>query len=191
MNPALLHTISGAKSIPMPIDEPKTIGDLARMLERERANTAAGKSTYVFRAPAWTLAECAQACGGMDNRHFWALRYSYALDDSVRSRLWSALFQWALDRRERERWPVTVRTVEGKDRKFLDDLVLLMLIEERAPWRFVRKPNDPDIKRTVMGVAEHTWRRNLSPAYEAIRDEYLGWLGSGKHLMRKRLENPA
>lgn len=191
MNPASLQALTAAKSLPMPIDEPRTIGDLARMMERERGDTAAGKSTYVYRAPEWTLAECAQACGGMEDRYFWALRYSFAMDDSVRSRLWSRLFQWAMARRELEGWQETVRTTEGKERRFLDELVLMMLIEERSPWRFVRSPNTPDIRRTLLGVAEHTWRRNLSPVYEAIRDEYITWRDIGRSRMRKRLEETA
>jgi hypothetical protein len=191
MTPGYLQTLTAARSAPMPIDEPMTVSDLARLIAAERGGTAAGKGTVTFKAPEWTLAECALACGGMEDRHFWALRYSYALDDSVRSRLWATLFEWVLKRRETERWPKTVRTVSGQERKYVDELVLLVLIEERAPWRFARKPNDPDLRRTLMAVSEHTWRRNLSPVYEAVRTEYLCWLSIGKGCMRARLSESA
>lgn len=170
----------------MPIDEPRTVDELARLLDRERT-TISGRQTRVYHAADWTLAECGMACGQMPRKVYCALRYSYGLDDAVRSELWAALFQWAMDRREIEQWPETVKTIYGKDRRYMDDLVRMSLLEERAPWCFVRKPNEPDRRRLLMGVAEHTWRRRLSGIYEAIRGEYIGWLGIGERFMRERL----
>jgi hypothetical protein len=191
MNPSYLHTLTSARSASMPIDEPRTVSELVALLDRESPRTAVGKQTVVFRPSFWTSAECAMACAGMDERYFNTLRYSFALDDSVRSRLWSALFQWAIERREWERWPSTVKTNGGKDRKYMDDLVRMALVEERVPWRFIRRPNDPDMRRVLMDVAEHTWRRKLSPVYESIVSEYVSWRSIGLSFMRPWLDDCA
>lgn len=190
MNPATLHSLSGARSPAMPIDESRTVDGLERLLSSQRERIEA-MQTRVYTPAEWTLAECGQACGGMPQRHYYALRYSYGLDDSVRSALWGMLMNWATKQAVAENWPETVKTVEGADRRYIADLVKMALLEERAPWYFVRNSNEPDLRRLLMNVAEHTWRRHVSKMYEAIRTEYIAWLCIGEGMMRERMSNSA
>lgn len=169
--------------------------------------TATGRNTRTSKPLEWTHAECAQACQGLEERYFQALRYTYALDDSVFHSLSTRLWEWALERREvlnerdeqgryvvkseRDRWPATVPTLSGKQERYVRDLVDMWMMEVRQPWRFVRRPNDPDLRQVIMNVSEAVWRRRLSPIYEAIADEFVCWLAIGAGHMRFRLRDEA
>lgn len=203
MNPDLLQSLTAAKGLPMPIEEGMQIDTLSELFRNEKRlrelvrkleargekeaaaqllaspiipETATGKSTKTSKPLEYTHAECAMACKGLDQRYFDAHRYTYALDDSCFFRLSITLWEWALERRERERWPVTIVTQSGTKEKFLRDLVEMWLIEVRQPWRFVRRANQPDLRRVIMDVSEPVWRRRLSPIYEAIAEEFICWL---------------
>lgn len=154
-------------------------------------NTATGRGTRSMKASEWSLSEAAQACGGLHNRYFFAHRYTYALDDSVFHSLARFLLEWALERREtpRDRWPTHVVTLSGENKRFLRDLVDLWMLEVRQPWRFVRKPNGPDLRRIIMDVSEPTWRRRLSPIYETIAEEFVCWLSIARGHMQARLRD--
>lgn len=84
-------------------------------------------------------------------------------------------------------WPRRIKEGTKEKRAFLEDLVDLLLCEVRAPWRFVRKPNEPNLRRVVLDVSEPIWRRQLSHVYEAIGDEFIDWLSEAVHHMNRRL----
>jgi hypothetical protein len=179
-------------------------------------------------APAWTHAEAAFACGGLTEYQYLALRYEYARDDSRRSTLALALFEWALERRElqeliqkhrragsdaqeiadainaRRRRPIVTpdavqmiaRDGEPWPRKvirsgmlsqYMRDLVDLYLCEVRAPYRFVRRANAPDMRRVILDVSEPVWRRRVAPVYVGIRDHFIDWRDSGARSIARRI----
>lgn len=214
MTPELLQTLTAAKGLPMPEESAVTVDSLALLFKREKrlrdmaerlhaegllpsgsekafaeyfGNTVTGKQSQSMKAPEWTVAECALACQGLDRKFFFAMRYTYALDDSVFYSLATYLWHWALERREQERWPHRVTTLAGLETQYMQTLVDLWLMEVRKPWRFIRRPNDPDLRRVVMNVSEPVWRRRLSPIYEAIGEEFVCWLAIGASHMRYRL----
>lgn len=218
MTPELLQTLTAAKGLPMPNEAAVTVDSLTTMFRNEKrlremarklhqggvlpsdsdrafadyfGNTVTGRQTRSMKPVEWTIAECAQACQGLDDRYFYALRYTYALDDSVFHRLGTHLWEWSLEYRDqmhpRDRWPKTVATLGGVSVRFLRDMVDLWLMEVRQPWRFVRRPNDPDLRRVVMNVSEVVWRRRLSPIYETIASEFVCWLSIGAAHMQMRL----
>lgn len=150
--------------------------------------TATGRNTKSMKQIEWTHAECAQACQGLGDRYFEAMRYTYALDDSVFHRLHVHLFEWTLARREREpSWPTTIVTQDGRSLRFVRDLVDMWLLEVRQPWRFLRGPNEPDLRRVLINVNKTTWQRRVSPVYEAIAEEFVCWLAIAASHMRPRL----
>lgn len=220
MTPELLQALTSAKGVPMVRDDGHSVDKLAQLFQRERrlrelarrlsgsrevsdgqiramamyfGCPATGKNSHTIRPAAWSHAECAQACQGLDERYFQALRYTYALDDSVFHTLSLSLWEWGLKRREIERWPQRVVTLGGVEARYLRDLVDMWMLEVRAPWRFKRETNDPkaDLRRTIMNVSEQVWRRRLSPIYEAIRQEFDVWLAIGIGHMARRLREEA
>lgn len=211
MNPDLLQSLTAAKGLPMPIEEGMRIDTLSELFRNERRlrrlveglqrrghhdaaaqlvdtqivpETASGSNTRTSKQIEWTHAEAAMACKGLDDRYFSAHRYTYALDDSCFFRLSVSLWEWALERRERERWPSTVVTMGGANERYMRELVEMWLVEVRQPWRFVRQPNRPDLRRLIMNVSEPVWRRRLSPIYEAIAEEFVCWLAIARAHMR-------
>lgn len=137
--------------------------------------------------PYWTVAECAMACHGIDAKHYNALRYTYALDDSVRHSLKTRLWEWAAERREVESWPSHVVDLDGKKRRYLIELADILMTELRSPARFTGLPNNLNIRRVMLNVSEPTWRRKVSPVYEAMLCEYIVWLSIGVGQMRSWL----
>jgi hypothetical protein len=139
--------------------------------------------------PEWTVREAAIACKGLEERFYHAILFTFAGDESVRSSLKWKLWEWALERREKEDWPVRVVTAAGPQ-KYMEKLVELWLCEVRQPWRFTQKPNKPNLRRVVMDVSEPTWRRNLSPVYEAIGTEFLNWRDIAVSHINRRVREP-
>jgi hypothetical protein len=154
---------------------------------------SSNKSTRSSKAAEWTLAEAAMACGGLKDEYHWALRYSYALDDSVIWRLRAALLAFAEGRSRAERWQATVITDKGRQ-PYLRGLVDLVLIEDRQPSRFLKPskaaPGRPRcMQALLLGVTTHLWRNCLEPRYELILTEYRFWLGAGAAHMRRALRD--
>lgn len=139
--------------------------------------------------PEWTVREAAMACKGLEKRFYHAVLFTYAGDESVRSPLKWALWEWAIEQREREEWPTHVVTASGSV-KYMEKLVTLWLCEVRQPWRFTQKPNEPNMRRVVMEVSEPVWRRKLSPVYEAVGTEFLSWLDIARGHINRRLREP-
>jgi hypothetical protein len=217
MGPEFLHALSGAKGLPLPTENVPTSNEFAEAFRKEQIyrvaarrggdeairqaesrpvwRTAKGKQTQSRTNSAWTHAECAQACIGMDAAYFNALRFSYAADLSKYWPLRARLFEWALERREIEGWDEKVPTVYGHNR-FLMPLVEVFMHDEihggsgRIPIRidfpeFAFYDSTPGaIIRANVGLTSSTWKRRVSPIYEAIRQEYLVWLAIGEALMK-------
>lgn len=125
--------------------------------------------------PQWTLREVGMACGGLPHHKFDAAMFTWAGDDSVRKRLSLWLLEWGLQERETRNWPKRVVTLAGA-RPFMSDLCDLWLCEVRAPWRFERAPNRPNMRRIVMDVSEQVWSTRLEPIYKEISNEFCRWL---------------
>lgn len=155
------------------------------------AITSAHGVSAVFTVPGtnrpdWTTAEAAQACAGLEDHIFAAMLYSYAGATEMYFRLKQELVRVAEETIERERFPDTVKR-DGRQRSYAGDLAGMYLLEELKPWRFATAPNKPNMRRILMGIEEHTWRRRVSPVYEAIRTEYIYWLSDGRRQMNRWL----
>ncbi len=202
MNPEVLTSLTAAKGAPMD-GKGATARELAEQarwfrpgvgLKDGRVRWGGAKSTHSSKKAEWTLAECAMACRGLDNRYFLALRFSYALDDLALWPLRAALLQFANRQKNLEDWPDTVPTVFGT-RPFLEGLVDMTLVEDRQPWRFQQAAGNGKtvpMGQILMGVERHNWTRKLQPIYEIIGQEYRIWLSVGAGHMRKWLgEGPS
>lgn len=214
MSPEILQSLTAAHGLPMPNEDAQHIDKLAQLFRRERrlrellrrlgrtsdvADTdmaaatyfgcaAAGKNTRSTRAPQWSHAECAQAGQGLADKYWQAMRYVYALDDSVFHTLSLSLWEWALERRERERWPHRIVTLAGVEARYMRDLVDMHMVEIRAPSRFVRMaPDAVDIRQVLMNVTERVWEKRLKPVYSAIGHEFEVWLSIAHGHMQHRM----
>lgn len=199
MTPDTLQAISSAKGVPISEAKPPGMSELMALLSREVGRTGNGKSTRVYKAPQWTMAECAQACVGMNQRHFYALRYSYAGDESVYSMLRLWLWEWSLEQREHEnareeKWPRIVPTVNGHQKLKMMPLVEAALSEEFHGGRIALGGANyvkPDVFLcATLGLTPMIWGKRVSPIYEAIRTEYVKWLSIGEGGMRRWIRGP-
>jgi hypothetical protein len=158
-----------------------------------RVRWSSNKSTRSSKPATWSLAEAAMACKDLDERYYMALRFAYALDDSVIHRLRAALVAFAERRSRVERWPATVFTDKGQ-LPYLQALADMVLLEDRRPALFL-KPQNPGKGRPrvmhalILGITTDLWRRCVEPMFETIRSEYIGWLGVGVSHMRRALRD--
>lgn len=216
MTPEVLQSLTAAKGASMPNEDAKAVDMLAELFRRERrlrdlvrrlkltgdigdeqvatmaryfGCAAAGKNTRSTRAPQWSHAECAQAGQDLGEKYWQAMRYTYALDDSVFHSLSARLWEWALAKREREKWPMRIVTLTGVEARYMRNLVDMWMIEVRAPWRFLRSPTDPrpGLHRVIMNVSEPVWSKRLQPIYAAIGHEFEIWLAIAHGHMARRL----
>lgn len=200
MKPEVLTALTAAKGVPFE-GKGATTRELAEMAGWFQPGRSAGgtyqdgkvrwnlpKGDRVAKAPKWSLAECAMACKGLDERAFHAVRFEYALDDSVFFSLHRHLLKYARRERKLQNWPATVVLGTAKS-DYLPLLAAMWLLEVRQPWRFLReeKSPTPSMWRVLMGCNRHTWGKQLEPIYETVADEYRRWVAIGVGHMRKRL----
>ena len=161
--------------------------------ENGKVRWCSSKTTASSKPNEWSLAEAGMACGGMEEKYFLALRYTHALDDTALHPLRRRLLEFAKVRQRIERWPALIPTLDGT-KPYLQDLVDMALLEDRAPFRFRRTDTQGrpvNMCRVIMNVEHKTWYRKLEPIYEAIVQEYRDWLGVGISHMRRALRNDA
>lgn len=195
MNPEMLTALTAAKGVPFE-GRGATLRELAEQAGwfKPGKGKANGKVRWNLpsgdrsaKAAEWSMAEAAMACQGLDQRYFYALRYQYALDDSVYYPLRRYLFAYAVRQKKRQHWPTLIETDDG-EKRYLMTLVEMQLIEIRVPWRFVRNDSkQPGINRSIMHVSKNTWARRLEPIYETLGGEYRRWLSVGVAHMRRWL----
>jgi len=213
MTPEMLHSLTAAHGVPMPNEDAKSVDKLAELFRRERrlrdlvrrlklsgeigdeqiatmaryfGCAAAGTNTRSTRAAQWSHAECAQAGQGLDEKYWQAMRYTYALDDSVFHSLSTRLWEWALEKRERVHWPYTIIDNGGQHVRYMRDLVYVFMLEARRPSVFIR-PEGQSLRAALMNTTERIWDKRLSPIYAAIGHEFEIWLAIGHGHMQRRL----
>lgn len=138
--------------------------------------------------PEWTAQEAAMACRGLPLHVYYALVYTYAGDYRVHAELADHLWGFGHSWRETDRrrsWPELVNG-EGYMRILAD----MLLLEIRQPWRFVRQANSPtpDLRRMIVGCGKDEWRRDVSPIYEAMVQEFTIWISIGLGRIRRSIQ---
>jgi hypothetical protein len=136
--------------------------------------------------PEWTFAEAAQACRDLEDHVFAALLYSYAGATETYYRLRRALVIEAKRIITSEGLPIAVKR-NGVRAAYIEDLCGMYLLEEYRPSRFRTGANQPNMRRILMGIEEHNWRRRISPVYEGIGAQYINWLSMGRAAMNRRI----
>ena len=196
MNPEILTSLTAAKGVPFDGKgaTSRELSDQAAWFKpgnglvngKVRWNLPRGDRS--MKAVEWSMAEAAMACKGLEERYFFALRYQFALDDSVYHALKVHLYKYAAAQKRRHRWPTTVMTSVG-ERRYLSLLVEMQLMEIRQPWRFIRLDSKtPGMGRILMDVNKNTWARRLEPVYEIIGGEFKRWIAVGTGHMRRWLQ---
>ena len=134
-------------------------------------------------APEWTMQDAAYACEGMPRVQFLAAMYAWAGDDQAWSALKTALLEYLLAERERNQWAQKVERISGERTRFAEELVELLLADERRPAVFQASP---DMRARCLSVEPETWRRVVSHQYAAIQSEFGRWLlDAADHIRRK------
>lgn len=196
MTPEVLTSLTSAKGIPFDGKgaTPRELAEQSAWFKpgsgplngKVRWNLPRGDRST--RPSEWTMAEAAMACHGLEERYFFALRFQFALDDSVYHAVKAYLYKYAAAQKRRHNWPTRVMTLNG-ERRYLAMLVEMQLVEIRQPWRFIRLDSKaPGMCRIIMNVAEPVWRRKLQPIYETIGGEYQRWIAVGSGHMRRWLQ---
>jgi hypothetical protein len=160
--------------------------ELLTVLSRQHRRTAKGKGSETAKPAEWTQADAGQAAGGVQRHHWFALLYAFALDDSAFWLLRTELLLWAARRARTEHWPKTVRNTQGQDRTYMDELVMLALLDERRPSAFLHH-NGESLRHMIVNVRNYTWRRRLLPIYDVVRGEYASWVRVAERIMDDRL----
>jgi len=112
----------------------------------------------------------------VERDHWYALRFSYAGDDSVRPELETSLRAWASKRITRRCWPMV--TLSAPPYRY--DVVSMHLDEERHARVF---NSAHGLRPLLMDSSDQKWCRTFQPLYEEIRLKYLGWLSMGRSQM--------
>ncbi len=146
--------------------------------------TVQGAGSHVYRRPAWTSAELAQAAHGVPRMPWLAACYSFAGDASGYKELHRGLMHQALQISEREEWPWRVRGRDGSQRFYIAELAQLVLDVERERHLFVEWPA---LHAACMGVDEPVWNAMLAIRYTALQLKYERWLGVARGMIQRWL----
>lgn len=131
--------------------------------------------------PDYTFADAGYAMANLQQRYADAFMFRVAGDDSVRSRLWAAVFQEAIRLKEQESWP---ETINGN--RYLEPLTQMLLDEER--WRASQRNNH--VRGAVMDVSQRTWYRRLNKPYAQLQSETMeSWCGTAWRHIRRRINS--
>jgi hypothetical protein len=197
MNPEILTSLTAAKGIPFDGKgaTSRELSDQAKWFKPGKGRNPTGKVRWnlprgdrSMKAVEWSMAEAAMACKGLEERYFFALRYQFALDDSVYTPLNYHLYKFAAMQMRRSKWPTRVMTLDGQRCYYMSLLVDMQLMEVRQPWRFICVDSKaPGMCRILMNVNKNTWARHLEPIYQVIGAEYQRWIAVGIGHMRRWL----
>jgi hypothetical protein len=161
-------------------------GGIARMRPRTRLEiklgidvreTVRGRETRVYRRPAWSIAELAQAAaaGGVHGVRWAALRYSVIGDLSSVDELQGALGYQAVLIGRRENWPPRVVGLDGQPHFFRERMAELVLLADAHRHYFDAAPA---LYAAIMDVTPAVWDRTLHAPFRSLKTHYEGWIAA-------------
>ena len=137
--------------------------------------------------PELTQEDVALAAAGLPRIEFACALYSLAGDDSMWGRLRTYLLEYLLAERERNQWTKWAETIDGKRVKFAEDLIALVLAEERRPCLFQASPH---LRAIALKVEADEWRRAISHQWAAVVGEYQRRLLTAQDHVRRKMRIP-
>lgn len=148
--------------------------------------TVNGHETRVYRRPAWSIAELAQAAvaGGVHGVRWTALRYSVIGDLSSVDELQGALGRQACEIGRRERWPPRVMGLDGQPHFFRERLAELVLLADAHRHYFDAAPA---LHAAIMDVTPAVWDKTLHAPFRSLKMHYEGWVGAAIAGIRRGL----
>jgi hypothetical protein len=150
--------------------------------------TVRGTGSRVYRRPAWTSAELAQAAIAVPRMPWLAACYSFAGDASGYKELHRGLMHQALQISEAEDWPWRVRGRDGAWRFYTAELAQLVLDGEAHQHLFVAAPC---LYALCMGVDEGVWAATLAQRYGSLQGKYERWLDVARGMIQRWLRPEA
>ena len=148
------------------------LGTARGCTHRILAGQGRGVPDYTFVDAGWAMAR-------LQERYQDAFMYRVAGDDSIRHRLWGAVFQAAIRLQEQESWP---KRINGE--RYLEPFTQMLLDEER--WKATQRNNF--VRGAVMNVSQRTWYRRLNKPYAQLQSETMeSWCGTAWRHIRRRI----
>lgn len=153
--------------------------------------SAEGRQTRTAVNRTITRQELAYAGAQMDQLELAAVLWCLNEDGTVRARLKHELLIFAVELKEKERWPKKISRVDceltGLVRcpyHYVMDLVTLALREGAAPATFATEA----ARALYFGVSDRHWRRSfLAAGYHAISGKLTNWFRNGLADLGRRL----
>jgi hypothetical protein len=155
-------------------------------ISREVTPTAQGAGSRVYRRPAWTAAELAQAAQGLERMPWLAARYSFAGDSSGYRELQAGLMMQVLRIGTAEKWSMQVPGRDGSMQYYQAELAALVLDAERDKWMFLKAPA---MYAHCMRMEEEIYATKMAHRYSSLQLWYEGWLHAAESWMQRRITN--
>lgn len=149
--------------------------------------TAEGRQTRTSKAPEWSARDLAIAAQGMPDVSWRALCWVVGQEEPSKVYLKNALFVIAVERKEREAWPVSMRRGDCRNcgclrsTHYVEDLCTLAVTE-------MANTEMTQVSRAqFFGLAEHNWRRNVERLYHPLYQHAQGWYQDGIRYLQTKL----
>jgi hypothetical protein len=151
--------------------------------------SAYGNQVRSSRQPEWSARELGMAAQGMPDIQWRSICWVIGGEEPSRMYLKGELLQLALQSKEREAWPDTIRRGNcgncgcNRSVKYVEDLCVLALTELANPNLYAAESD----RANFFSIAEHNWRRHVSKIYQSIYVPLHGWYVDGIRYMQRRL----
>lgn len=149
--------------------------------------TAEGKQTRTSRPAEWSARDLAMAAQGMPDISWRALCWVVGQEEPSRVYLKNELFNIAVERKEREAWPASMKRGDCRNcgclrsTHYVEDLCALAVAE------MARQGMAESERATFFGLAEHNWRRHVMTLYYPLYQRGQGWYQDGIRYLQSKL----
>jgi hypothetical protein len=151
--------------------------------------SAEGKHTRTAREAEWSTRDLAMAAQGMPDVSWRALCWVVGQEEPSRGYLKNELFQLAVDRKERESWPASIKRGDCRNcgclrsTHYVEDLCTLAVTEMANTDIY----GNEVARARFFGLAEHNWRRYVMRLYQPLYIQAAGWYLDGIRYLQRRL----
>ena len=148
--------------------------------------SAQGRQTRSAREREWSARDLAIAAQGMPDTPWRALCWVVGQEEPSRVYLKGQLLIHAVERKERERWPDTMKRGDcpncrcNRSQNYVEDLCTLAVAEMARGMTELERGQ-------FFGLADHNWRRHVLRMYQPLYVIAHGWYQDGIRYLQSRL----
>lgn len=149
--------------------------------------SAQGRQTHSSRPAEWSARDLAMAAQGMPDVSWRALCWVVGLEEQSRTYLKNELFRLAVDKKERESWPESMKRGDCRNcgclrsTRYVEDLCTLAVTE------MANQGMSEVARAQFFGLAEHNWRRHVMKIYHSLYAPAHAWYHDGIRYLQSRL----